>query len=122
MIRLSLAHAKLLFKPEADVEDVNQVKDILIEMYGDFGLDLEKGEFNQSMLSGMTGKESKEQVANRVWAEVSDPNGDVSITDFMKALSETPTYEETSAKKLFDNWDKNCVVRMNKDGSWRKIV
>ena len=122
LIRLSLAHAKLLFKPEADVEDVNQVKDILIEMYGDFGLDLEKGEFNQSMLSGMTGKESKEQVANRVWAEVSDPNGDVSITDFMKALSETPTYEETSAKKLFDNWDKNCVVRMNKDGSWRKIV
>ena len=40
----------------------------------------------------------------------------------MKSLAETSIYDETAAKKLFDNWDKNCVVRMNKDGSWRKIV
>jgi len=122
LIRLSMAHAKLLFKPEADVEDVKVVKGILIEMYRDFGLDLEKGEFDQSLLTGITGKETKEQIANRVWAEVSDPNGDVAITDFMKSLAETSIYDETAAKKLFDNWDKNCVVRMNKDGSWRKIV
>ena len=40
----------------------------------------------------------------------------------MKSLAESPSYDETSAKKLFDNWDRSCIVRMNKDGSWRKIV
>ena len=46
----------------------------------------------------------------------------MSITDFMKALAESPSYDETSAKKLFDSWDRSCIVRMNKDGTWRKIV
>ena len=122
LIRLSMAHAKLLFKPQADVEDVRAVRDILNEMFATFGLDMDKGKFDQSLLTGITGKETKEQVANRVWAEASDPNGDVSITDFMKSLAESTTFDETSAKKLFDSWDKNCIVRMNKDGTWRKIV
>ena len=122
LIRLSLAHAKLLFKSEADLEDVHSVKDVLGDMFETFGLDMDKGKFDQSLLTGVTGKETKIQVANRIWAEVSDPNGDVSITDFMKSLAESPSYDETSAKKLFDNWDRSCIVRMNKDGSWRKIV
>ena len=122
LIRLSLAHAKLLFKAEADVEDVHSVKAVLGNMFETFGLDMDKGKFDQSLLTGVTGKETKEQAANRVWAEASDPNGDVSITDFMKALAESPAFDETSAKKLFDNWDRSCIVRMNKDGTWRKIV
>jgi len=122
LIRLSMAHAKLLFKPKADVEDVRAVRDILNDMFATFGLDMDKGSFDQSLLTGVTGKETKEQVANRVWAEVSDPNGAVLIPNFMKALAESTTFDETSAKKLFDSWDKNCIVRMNKDGTWRKIV
>ena len=122
LIRLSMAHAKLLFKPKADVEDVRAVRDILNDMFATFGLDMDKGSFDQSLLTGVTGKETKEQVANRVWAESSDPNGDVTLTNFMKSLAESITFDETSAKKLFDSWDKNCIVRMNKDGSWRKIV
>ena len=122
LIRLSFAHAKLLFKSEADLEDVHSVKDVLGDMFETFGLDMDKGKFDQSLLTGVTGKETKEQAANRVWAEASDPNGDVSITDFMKALAESPAFDETSAKKLFDNWDRSCIVRMNKDGTWRKIV
>jgi hypothetical protein len=27
---------------------------------------------------------------------------------------------EIGAKKIFDNWDKNCIVRMNTNGTWRK--
>ena len=122
LIRLSMAHAKLLFKPKADVEDVRAVRDILNDMFATFGLDMDKGSFDQSLLTGITGKETKEQAANRVWAEVSDPNGDVTLTNFMKSLAESTTFDENSAKKLFDSWDKNCIVRMNKDGSWRKIV
>ena len=117
-----MAHAKLLFKSEADLEDVHSVKDVLGDMFETFGLDMDKGKFDQSLLTGVTGKETKIQVANRIWAEVSDPNGDVSITDFMKSLAESPSFDETSAKKLFDNWDRSCIVRMNKDGSWRKIA
>jgi DNA replicative helicase MCM subunit Mcm2 (Cdc46/Mcm family) len=117
-----MAHAKLLFKPKADVEDVRAVRDILNDMFATFGLDMDKGKFDQSLLTGVTANESKIQAANRVWAEVSDPNGDVSITDFMKALAESPSYDETSAKTLFDNWDRGCIVRMNKDGTWRKII
>jgi len=122
LIRLSMAHAKLLFKKTVDVEDVRAVRDILSEMFITFGLDMDKGSFDQSLLTGVTGKETKEQVANRVWAESSDPAGNVIITEFMKALSESTTFDETAAKKLFDAWDKNCIVRMNKDGTWRKIV
>ena len=122
LIRLSLAHAKLLFKSEADLVDVHSVKDVLGDMFETFGLDMDKGKFDQSLLTGVTANESKIQAANRVWAEVSDPNGDVTITDFMKALAESPSYDETMAKKLFDNWDRSCIVRMNKDGTWRKIV
>ena len=33
---------------------------------------------------------------------------------------ETETYDEIGAKKIFDNWDKNCIVRMNTNGTWRK--
>ena len=122
LIRLSLAHAKLLFKSVADIEDVRAVRDILGSMFETFGLDMDKGKFDQSLLTGVTGKETKEQTANRVWAEVSDPNGAVLIPNFMKSLAETTTFDETSAKKLFDSWDKHCIVRMNKDGTWRKIV
>ena len=117
-----MAHAKLLFKKTVDIEDVRAVRDILTEMFATFGLDMDKGSFDQSLLTGVTGKETKEQVANRVWAETSNPNGDVIITEFMKALSESSTFDETAAKKLFDSWDKNCIVRMNRDGTWRKIV
>jgi non-homologous end joining protein Ku len=112
----------LLFKKVVDVEDVRAVRDILNEMFATFGLDMDKGSFDQSLLTGITGKETKEQVANRIWAESSDPAGDVVITEFMKALSESITFDENAAKKLFDAWDKNCIVRMNKDGTWRKIV
>ena len=56
-------------------------------MFATFGLDMDKGKFDQSLLTGITGKETKEQVANRVWAEVSDPNGDVTLTNFMKSLA-----------------------------------
>ena len=122
LIRLSMAHAKLLFKKVVDVEDVRAVRDIFNEMFSTFGLDMDKGKFDQSLLTGITGKETKEQVANRIWAESSDPAGDVIITEFMKALSESITFDENAAKKLFDNWDKNCIVRMNKDGTWRKMV
>ena len=120
LIRLSLAHAKLLFKPEADVEDVRAVRDILTDMFMTFGLDMDKGRFDQSMLTGITGKESKEQIANRVWAESADPNGDVMLPKFLRMLAETDTYDEIGAKKIFDNWDKNCIVRMNTNGTWRK--
>ena len=40
----------------------------------------------------------------------------------MKALAESTSFDETTAKKLFDSWDRHCIVRMNKDGTWRKIV
>jgi len=122
LIRLSLAHAKLLFKEEADIEDVTDVKDILTDMFKTFGLDMESGKFDQSLLTGITGNETKIQTACRVWAECSDPNGDVLLPDFMKKLAESDGYDENSAKKLFDHWDRNCAVRMNTDGTWRKII
>ena len=122
LIRLSLAHAKLLFKEEADIEDITNVKDILTDMFKTFGLDMESGRFDQSLLTGVTGNETKIQTACRVWAECSDPNGDVLIQNFMKKLTEADGYDENSAKKLFDHWDKNCAVRMNTNGTWRKII
>ena len=120
LIRLSLAHAKLLFKPEADINDVREVRDILTDMFRTFGLDMEKGRFDQSLLTGVTGKETKEQVANRIWAESADPNGDVMLPKFLRMLAETDSYDEVSSKKLFDDWDKYCIVRMNTNGTWRK--
>jgi DNA replicative helicase MCM subunit Mcm2 (Cdc46/Mcm family) len=117
-----LAHAKLLFKEEADIEDITNVKDILTDMFKTFGLDMESGRFDQSLLTGVTGNETKIQTACRVWAECSDPNGDVLIQNFMKKLTEADGYDENSAKKLFDHWDKNCAVRMNTNGTWRKII
>ena len=120
LIRLSLAHAKLLFKDEADVEDVNAVREIFVDMYKTFGLDLDEGKFDQTLLSGITGRETKEQVANRLWTEVSDRNGDVMLPKFMFQLAQTDEFDESLAKKLFDRWDKNCLVRMNTNGTWRK--
>jgi len=120
LIRLSLAHAKLLFKDEADVEDVGAVREIFVDMYKTFGLDLDEGKFDQTLLSGITGRETKEQVANRLWTEVSDANGDVMLPKFMFQLAQTDEFDESLAKKLFDRWDKNCLVRMNTNGTWRK--
>ena len=110
----------MLFKDEADIEDVNAVKEILVDMFKTFGLDMDEGKFDQTLLTGVTGKETKEQVANRLWAEVSDRNGDVMLPKFMFQLAQTDEYDESAAKKLFDRWDKNCLVRMNTNGTWRK--
>ncbi|MBF86341.1 MAG: hypothetical protein CL489_17945 [Acidobacteria bacterium] len=120
LIRLSLAHAKLLFKDEADVEDVHAVKEILVDMFKTFGLDMDEGKFDQTLMTGVTGKETKEQVANRIWAEVSDANGDVMLPKFMFQLALADEFDESSAKKVFDRWDTNCLVRMNTNGTWRK--
>jgi len=40
----------------------------------------------------------------------------------MKSLAESDGYDEISAKKLFESWDRGCIVRMNVNGTWRKLA
>ena len=42
------------------------------------------------------------------------------LPKFLRMLTETDLYDEVSSKKLFDDWDKYCIVRMNTNGTWRK--
>jgi replicative DNA helicase Mcm len=121
LVRLSAAHAKLLFKDEVTVDDVSAVQDMLKDMYGKFGISLEIGtEFNQTKLIGVNKNESREQIANRVWKNLSDGEGLVKDIHFYKMMEKEDGITEDDAKKIFGRWELNCEIKLVKDHFYKK--
>ena len=117
LIRLSMAHAKLKFKPIVDIEDVNVIKELLISMYLNFDIDLKAGGTQSKLFT--TGRMSKEQTYHQIWQECSDSEGKVDITEFMKKLEEKGV-TNLEATKLFHRWENTNTIKLMADGTYKK--
>jgi len=120
IVRMSTAHAKLMLRSHVLPEDVDAVQKIMSDSLDSFGLDLNKGGFNQSFLDGLKTKDTKERIALSVWYKVADDKGNVKSEKFLKELTEAPKFDENSASRYFSQWEQQNKVKMNKDGTWRR--
>ena len=119
LARLSTAHAKLHFRNEANEDDVEVVEGLLKKMYESLGMDMSKT-FSQATL--VVGKKAtKDQTANRVWHDCEDENKSVKYSMFISKLVETGLFDDSSAKSLFSQWEQRCMIKLNGDGTYRKI-
>ena len=110
LARLATAHAKLLFKDKVEISDILAVEKLMKRMFTSLGVDTDK-EFSQATLVRTT-KESKDQVANRVWGECADDQKHVSLHKFTEKLIETGKYSEIEVDKLVGQWEKNNHIMM----------
>jgi len=121
IIRASTAHAKLCFRDTVLPEDVECVEDLIKKEYQSFGFDLSSGSTNtQTSLVGLSKKESKEQIANRVWKEASDKEGKVKLVEFVKLLGMETSFDESQATKIFYAWEQQCIIKLNADNTYSK--
>ena len=96
------------------------VEDLIRKEYQSFGFDLTgNSPQSQSTLVGLTKKETKEQVANRVWHEASK-EGKVKHIDFVKLLSMETGFDEEQATKIFYAWEQQCIIKLNADNTYSK--
>jgi replicative DNA helicase Mcm len=119
LARLATAHAKILFKDKVEVSDVLIVEALLKRMFGSLGVNTDNKFSQATFVVGK--KENKEQTAHSVWSECMNEKGTVMYENFIKKLSDTPLFDEISAKKLFGNWEQQCVIKLNGDGTYRKL-
>ena len=120
IVRMSTAHAKLMLRSIILPEDVDAVQKILSHSLSSFGLDLDKGGFNQTFLEGIKTKDTKERIALSVWYKVADEDGNVKSERFLKELQEAPKFDENTSARYFSQWETQNKIKMNKDGTWRR--
>lgn len=119
LARLATAHAKILFKDKVEVSDVLIVEGLLKRMFNSLGVNTDNKFSQATFVVGK--KENKEQTAHSVWSQCMNEKGTVNYENFIKKLSDTPLFDEISAKKLFGNWEQQCVIKLNGDGTYRKL-
>lgn len=119
LARLATAHAKLLFKDRVEISDVIIVESLLKRMFSSLGVNVENKFSQATFVVGK--KENKEHSAHTVWTLCMNEKGNVVYENFIKKLTDTPLFDELSAKKLFGNWEQQCIIKLNGDGSYRKL-
>ena len=119
LARLATAHAKILFKDKVEVSDVLIVEELLKRMFSSLGVNTDNKFSQATFVVGK--KENKEQTAHSVWSQCMNEKGTVNYENFIKKLSDTSLFDEISAKKLFGNWEQQCVIKLNGDGTYRKL-
>ena len=117
LIRLSMAHAKLKFKPIVDIDDVTVIKELLISMYLNFDIDLKAGGTQSKLFT--TGRMSKEQTYHQIWQECASSDGRVNTTEFMRKLEEHGV-SNLEATKLFHRWENTNTIKLMADGTYKK--
>ena len=120
LVRLTVAHAKLLMKTETDISDVECVEGLFNSMFKEFGMDIKQGSFNQNVFY-TSSKMTKQQLFDHVWAECKDHEGNVMYANFIKKLSENEKFDEKSAKMYFDNMERQCIIKHVGDNKWKKV-
>ena len=122
IVRLAIAHAKLHFREEVVSYDVEAIEEIVKRMFESFGFDFSTGRnIHGNTVSSTTKNESKEQKAHRVWNECKSKTGTVRHELFIQRLSKEDSFDETKAHKIFGIWEQQCIIKLNKDGSYEKV-
>lgn len=119
IVRLSMAHAKILFKSVVEIDDVLEVIDVFRDSYKSFGIDIETGKFSQMTLTGVTEEDSKEQIALRVWESCKNELGTVDCADFVQKLTIAEKHSDKSATRLWRDWSLSGKIHLALDGRWK---
>ena len=117
LVRLSMAHAKLHLKETIDVEDIEAVENLIKKMYEGFGLSLDTNIQQQIYFDD---KNTKQHDAITIWDTCKNENGTVKLKRFSEELQKAGM-EEDETKRLIDRWEKNNVIKLNKDGTYERI-
>ena len=118
LLRLSMAYAKLNLREEVGVHDIESVERLIKVMYEAFGQSLDTGSLQQQIFFDK--KNTKQHDALQIWNSSKDEEGNVRLVKFQKALVEAGLQED-EAKRLIDGWEKNNILKLNKDGSYKRI-
>ncbi len=118
LVRLSMAYAKLNLREEVRISDIENIESLIKIMYEAFGQSLDTGSLQQQIFFDK--KNTKQHDALQIWNTCKDEEGNVRLLKFQKALVEAGLQED-EAKRLIDGWEKNNVVKLNKDGSYKRI-
>ena len=118
LVRLSMAYSKLNLREEVRISDIENIESLIKIMYEAFGQSLDTGSLQQQIFFDK--KNTKQHDALQIWNTCKDEEGNVRLLKFQKALVEAGLQED-EAKRLIDGWEKNNVVKLNKDGSYKRI-
>ena len=118
LVRMSMAYAKLNLKEEVTINDVESVEQLVRIMYESFGQSLEKQSVQQQIYFDKKNKKQHDYLS--VWNSCKDENGNVRLKQFQKTLMECGMPEDET-KRLIDRWENSNVIKLNKDGSYKRI-
>jgi|TARA_R110000824_G_scaffold72633_2_gene185297 replicative DNA helicase Mcm len=118
LVRMSMAYAKLNLKESVTIDDVQSVERLIKIMYEGFGQSLDKQSVQQQIYFDK--KNTKQHDLLSIWNGCKDANGNVRLNVFQKTLLECGMSEDET-KRLIDRWENNNVIKLNKDGSYKRI-
>jgi len=118
LVRMSMAYAKLNLRDEVGIEDIESVETLVKIMYESFGQSLDKQSVQQQINFDKKNKKQHDYLS--VWNSCKDENGNVRLKQFQKTLMECGMPEDET-KRLIDRWENSNVIKLNKDGSYKRI-
>ena len=118
LVRMSTAYAKLSLKDIVDEDCVDAVKSMLDDAYTRINPDFGSSGY-QAQLQGVPSKLSKEQLAFKIWEDSEDSNGHVNLVKFFSEM-EKANFDQRDAKRIFSQWETNCIIKLNDDGTYMR--
>lgn len=116
LIRLTVAHAKLMFKEKVDLEDVERIQSLIDTMNKEF---TNGKSFTQNTHTNKN--MSNQHIADHIWSECRDVEGIVSYGNFIKKLSDSGNFTEKSAKEYFEKMERMCLIKHMGNNRWKKV-
>lgn len=118
IVRLGMAYAKLNFRNEVLVSDIEKVKSIIEKMYESFGSSISNGGVQSKIYQD--NKSVKDHDLINTWNTCKDIEGKVKPKQFIQALINQGMSKE-KAEGIFEKWENNNAVKLNSDGSYTRI-
>jgi len=118
IVRLGMAYAKLNFRNEVLVSDIEKVKSIIEKMYESFGSSISNGGVQSKIYQD--NKSAKDHDLINTWNTCKDIEGKVKPKQFIQALINQGMSKE-KAEGIFEKWENNNAVKLNSDGSYTRI-
>jgi replicative DNA helicase Mcm len=118
ILRLTYAHAKLMLKDEADMDDLEIVTKLMKSSYKSLNVDLESGESLNNQL--VSASDSKEIIIHKVWRLCENDRGLVNGKDYISALVDTNKFTRPEASKILVTLQMKSQIYTPASGYWKK--
>jgi replicative DNA helicase Mcm len=115
--RLSMSHAKLLFKHKADEEDVTAVYDLFKDSYRTFGKELEESGGQLTLMKSE--KLNKDQQFTRTWKKCENDKKYVDEKDLYELLELEYNWERKQSMNKFTQCYNSGLIRKCANGRYR---